>query len=52
MFPEYPGRLARLRKPKIICCLSYVDFRSRAKAAMLLNFGHTLREEHIWEEWG
>jgi hypothetical protein len=32
-------RLARLRRPKIICSLSYVDFRS-------------LRGEHIWKVWG
>jgi hypothetical protein len=39
--------LARLRRPKSICCLSYADFRSRAKAVMLLDLGHTLRGEHI-----
>jgi hypothetical protein len=44
-------RLARLR-PKIICSPSYVDFRSRAKAVMLLDLGHTLRGEHIQKEWG
>jgi hypothetical protein len=26
--------------------------RSRANAAVLLDWGHTLRGEHIWEEWG
>jgi hypothetical protein len=46
------GRFARVRSPKIICSPSYVDFRSRAKAVMLLNLGHTLRGEHIQEEWG
>jgi hypothetical protein len=44
--------LARLRRPKIICSHSYVDFRSRANTAMLLDLGHMLRGEHIWEEWG
>jgi hypothetical protein len=39
-------------RPKIICSPSYVDLRSRAKAAMLLDFGHTLRGEHIQEVWG
>jgi hypothetical protein len=29
-----------------------VDFRSRAKAIMLLDLGHMLRGENIWEEWG
>jgi hypothetical protein len=42
--------LARLRRPKIVCLPSYVDFRSRAKAVML-DLGHTLMEEHIREEW-
>jgi hypothetical protein len=41
-----------IRRPKIICSPSYVDFRSRANAAMFLDFGHMLREEHIGEEWG
>jgi hypothetical protein len=44
-------RLARLRRPKIICSPSYADFGSRA-LAMLLDVGHLLRGEHIWEEWG
>jgi hypothetical protein len=37
-------RLARFTRPKIICAPSYVDFRSRAKAVMLLDLAHTLRE--------
>jgi hypothetical protein len=45
-------RLARLRRPKIICSLSHADFRSRANAVMLLDLNHMLRGEHIWEEWG
>jgi hypothetical protein len=28
-----------------------MDFRSKAKEAMLLVLGHTLRGEHIQEEW-
>jgi hypothetical protein len=44
------SRLARLRRPKIICSPSYVVFRFRANAAMLLDLGHTLRGEHIREE--
>jgi hypothetical protein len=36
--------------PIIICSPSHVDFRSRTKAVMLLDLGHTLRKEHIWEE--
>jgi hypothetical protein len=46
------ARLAKLRRAKIICSPSYVDFRSRANAAMLLDFGHMLKGEHIWEVWG
>jgi hypothetical protein len=37
---------------KIICSPSYFDFRSRAKAVMLLYLVHMLREEHQREEWG
>jgi hypothetical protein len=32
--------------------LIYVDFRSRAKAVMLLDLDHKLSGEHIWKEWG
>jgi hypothetical protein len=42
--------LARLRKPKIVCPSSYVDFRTRANAVILLDMGHMLRGEHIQEE--
>jgi hypothetical protein len=45
-------RLARLRRLKIICSPSYVDFRSRANAAMWLDLDHMTRGEHIWEVWG
>jgi hypothetical protein len=31
--------LARLRSPKIICSPSYVEFRPRANAVMLLELG-------------
>jgi hypothetical protein len=37
----------KTKKNHIICSPSYVDFRSRANAAMLLDLGHTLRGEHI-----
>jgi hypothetical protein len=42
-------RSARLRRPKIICSSSYVDFRSRANAAMWLDLDHMTRGEHIGE---
>jgi hypothetical protein len=45
-------RFARLRRPKIVCSPSYEDFRFRENAVMLLDLGHTLRGEHIQEEWG
>jgi hypothetical protein len=43
-------KLARLRKLKIICSPSYVDFRSKTKVVILLELGHMLRGEHIQEE--
>jgi hypothetical protein len=46
------SEITRLRRPKIICSLSYADFRSRANTAILLDLGHTLKGEQIWEEWG
>jgi hypothetical protein len=45
-------RFAILRRPKIVCSPSYADFRSKAKAVMLLDLGHKLRGEHIREEGG
>jgi hypothetical protein len=38
-------------RPKIVCSLSYADFRSRANAKMLLDLGHMLMGEHIREVW-
>jgi hypothetical protein len=43
------SEVARFRRPKIIYSSSYVDFRSRAKAVMLLDLGHLLRVEHTRE---
>jgi hypothetical protein len=40
-------KLARLRRPKIIWSPSYTDFRPKTNAVILLDMGHTLREEHI-----
>jgi hypothetical protein len=45
-------KLARLRRPKVICSPSYVDFRLKTNAVILLDMGHTLRGEHIQEEYG
>jgi hypothetical protein len=43
-------KLARLRRPKITCSLSYADFRPKTNAVILLDMGHSLREEYIQEE--
>jgi hypothetical protein len=37
--------LVRLRRPKITCSPSYVDYRPKTNEAMLLDMGHTLRGE-------
>jgi hypothetical protein len=34
----------RLRRPKITCSPSYVDYRPKTKAVILLDMGHTLKE--------
>jgi hypothetical protein len=39
-------KLARLRRPKIICSPSYADYRLKTNAVILLDMGHTLRGEH------
>jgi hypothetical protein len=43
-------QLARFRKPKIVCSLSYANFKYKTNAVILLDLGHTLRREHIQEE--
>jgi hypothetical protein len=45
-------KLARLRRPKIACSPSLVDYRPKTNAIILLDMGHTLRGDHAWEEWG
>jgi hypothetical protein len=42
--------LLLLRRPKIVFSPSYVDFRPKTIAVILLNKGHTLRGEHTHEE--
>jgi hypothetical protein len=39
-------KLARLRRPKIVCSPSYADFRPKTNAVILLDMGHMLRGEH------
>jgi hypothetical protein len=36
--------IARLRRPKLACSPSYVDYRPKANAIILLDMGHTKRE--------
>jgi hypothetical protein len=43
-------KLARLRRPKIVCALSYVDYRPKTNAVILLEMGHTLKGEWAKEE--
>jgi hypothetical protein len=43
-------KLVRLRRPKIICSPSYVDYNPKTNAVILLDMGHTLRGEYIQEE--
>jgi hypothetical protein len=42
--------LARFRRPKVACSSSYVDYRPKTNAEILLDMGHTLRGGHAWEE--
>jgi hypothetical protein len=39
-------KLARLRKPKITCSFSYVDYRPKTNAVILLDMGHTNGRPH------
>jgi hypothetical protein len=39
-----------LRSSKILCSPSYVDYRPKTNAAILLDMGHTLRGEHAQDE--
>jgi hypothetical protein len=43
-------KLARLRRPNIICSPSYADYRPKTNAVTLLDMGHTLREKCAREE--
>jgi hypothetical protein len=43
-------KLARLRRPKVACSLSYADYRPKTNAVILLDMGHTLRGEHAGEK--
>jgi hypothetical protein len=43
-------KLIRFRRPKIACFPSYVDFRPKTNAVILLDLGHILGGEHALEE--
>jgi hypothetical protein len=42
--------LARLRRPKIACSPSYLDYRLKTNAVILLYVGHILKVEHTGEK--
>jgi hypothetical protein len=39
------SKVSQAQKAKIICSLSYADFRPKTNAVILLDMGHTLRGE-------
>jgi hypothetical protein len=43
-------KITRLRRPKIACSPSSVDYRPKTNAVILLDMGHILRGECTWEE--
>jgi hypothetical protein len=43
-------KLARLRRPKIICSPSNADYRPKTNAVILLDMGDTLRGKCVQEE--
>jgi hypothetical protein len=47
---EHHLQLSRLRRPKIACFLSYVDYRPETNAVVLLDMGHTLKGDCTQEE--
>jgi hypothetical protein len=42
-------KLVRLRRPKIAYSPSYVDYRPKTNAVILLDMGHTLRGDRVWK---
>jgi hypothetical protein len=46
------SKVIRLRRPKIVCSLSYADYRPKINAIILLDTGHTLSGECVQEEKG
>jgi hypothetical protein len=46
------SKVSQAQKTKNRMFYLICGLRSRANTAMLLDLGHMLRGEHIWEEWG
>jgi hypothetical protein len=46
------SEVSQAQKAKIVFSPSYVDFRPKTNAVILLDMGHTLRGEHVQEEEG
>jgi hypothetical protein len=46
------ARLARLKRPQIVCSPSHADFRSWGNTVIWLDLGHMIRGEQIREVWG
>jgi hypothetical protein len=46
------SKVSQVRNAKITCSLSYVDYRPKTNAVILLDMGHTLRGECTQEEQG
>jgi hypothetical protein len=49
---SFQVKLARLRKPKIVCSPSDAVYSHKTNAVILLDMGHTLRGEPSWEKEG
>jgi hypothetical protein len=41
------SEVSQVRRPKIVCSPSYVDYRSKTNAIILLDMGHMLRGECV-----
>jgi hypothetical protein len=44
------SKVSQAQRPKIACSPSYVDYRPKTNAVILLDMGHTLRREHTLEK--
>jgi hypothetical protein len=44
------SEVSQAQKAKIVCSPSYMNFRPKTNAVLLLDMSHTLREENVQEE--